>query len=309
MDDVSRINFDLPPLLEDSQNFLRSLPSPTAPQIFIGNPTWGSKKWLGKIYPSKSQPKDFFSHYVQQYSTIELNTTFYQIPEKDTIERWKNTASLRQESKFKFCPKIFRGVSHHPRFGLDHTSAPLIEECIHVFSSFEDALGLCFLQIPSEASLQTHGTALKNFIERLPTGFPLALEFRHPSWFDGASLRPKLVDYLRKRKISPVITDVAGRRDVLHQSITSDSLMIRFIGNDLHPSDYQRIDTWVERLKELISLGLRYIYFMAHEPEDTYAPELASYLISKINSSGLSVSHAPIRFTESKSLPLQKALF
>jgi hypothetical protein len=76
---------------------------------------------------------------------------------------------------------------------------------------------------------------------------------------------------------------VAGRRDVLHMRLTTPSAMIRFVGNNLHPTDYTRIDAWVERLKVWFANGLQQLYFFVHEPDNITSPELATYLIEKLN--------------------------
>jgi uncharacterized protein YecE (DUF72 family) len=80
-----------------------------------------------------------------------------------------------------------------------------------------------------------------------------------------------------------VLTDVAGRRDVLHMRLTSPSAMIRFVGNSLHPTDYTRIDDWVERLKMWFDSGLKQLYFFVHEPDNITSPELATYFINQLN--------------------------
>ena len=57
---------------------------------------------------------------------------------------------------------------------------------------------------------------------------------------------------LERLKKGTVITDTAGRRDCLHMKLTSADIFIRFVGNSLHESDYQRIDDWVEASKTVV---------------------------------------------------------
>ena len=80
---------------------------------------------------------------------------------------------------------------------------------------------------------------------------------------------------------STVITDVAGRRDVCHARLTNREVVVRFVGNALHPTDYSRIDAWVERLDSWFQNGLQNVYFFTHEPDNILAPELAAYLTKK----------------------------
>lgn len=299
--DFAKIDFKLPPTDEITIAHQQKIQkSDQHPKIFVGTPAWGCKKWVGKIYPLKTQPRDFLSHYVKQFSTIELNTTFYQIPDLETIERWKKAAP----SDFVYCPKVFKGISHHPRFALDNDSRHLITHFIDTFSKLENKLGLPFLQLPPEADLQSSAVSLKKFIEFLPRDLPLAVEFRHPTWFENEGpfvrLRHKLFDFLAEKNISTVVTDVAGRRDVLHTSLPTTSVFIRFVGNSLDQSDYTRIDQWIPRLEEWMNLGIQKIYFITHEPDDVLAPELADYFIKRINQSSEAVRLKPLQFVQTE---------
>jgi uncharacterized protein YecE (DUF72 family) len=88
---------------------------------------------------------------------------------------------------------------------------------------------------------------------------------------------------LRESGIGTVITDSAGRRDCVHMKLTAPVAFIRFVGNNLHPTDYTRINAWAGRLKSWIDQGLREIYFIIHSPDELYAPELALYAVEELN--------------------------
>jgi uncharacterized protein YecE (DUF72 family) len=75
--------------------------------------------------------------------------------------------------------------------------------------------------------------------------------------------------------------------------LTIPKAFIRFVGNSLHPSDYKRIDNWVERIKVWLDNGLKELYFFMHMHDEAYSPELSVYLIDKLNGEcGLSL-HKP----------------
>ena len=88
---------------------------------------------------------------------------------------------------------------------------------------------------------------------------------------------------LREIKIGSVITDTSGRRDVLHMRLTTPIAFIRFVGNNLHPTDFRRIDDWVNRMKLWIDSGIETIYFFIHNHEELNSPELCKYTIQKLN--------------------------
>jgi uncharacterized protein YecE (DUF72 family) len=80
-----------------------------------------------------------------------------------------------------------------------------------------------------------------------------------------------------------VITDVAGRRDCCHLHLAQPRTLIRFVGNNLHPTDYSRLDAWVKRLQHWTNSGVEDVYWMMHSGEDVHAPELVIYFTEQLN--------------------------
>lgn len=180
---------------------------------------------------------------------------------------------------FLFCPKIPKVISHEPGGLLDSETLSIWFESL---DAFEDHLGPCFLQL-APAFSYAHKTELFRLLKSWPDDFPLALEFRHSSWFEDGHILPPLVEYLQQREIGLVITDVAGRRDVLHSSVSASFSMLRFIGNDLHASDFTRAKTWAQRLSQWKEYGLKSFFFIVHEPDDIKTPEMADWLVDELN--------------------------
>ena len=125
---------------------------------------------------------------------------------------------------------------------------------------------------------------LEHFLKNWQEGgaLPLSVEVRHESWFENTDTLGDFMELLSRYNVAAVITDVAGRRDVCHMGVTTDKVLIRFVGNGLHPTDFTRIDEWVERLKGWFEKGLSEAYFFTHEPDNVLAPEMAVYLASKM---------------------------
>jgi uncharacterized protein YecE (DUF72 family) len=123
---------------------------------------------------------------------------------------------------------------------------------------------------------------LQNFIRALPRDFRVCVELRHPDWF-GPSVPAATFDLFRELGIGTVITDVAGRRDVLHMRLTSPVAFVRFVSNGLHSLDYSRADAWAERLAAWADKGLEEVYFFVHSPEEQTSPEMMAYVIGRFN--------------------------
>ncbi len=286
LEDISKVNFQLP---DDPTGTIKLLDNLTQkdnnPVIYIGCTGWSMKEWVGKVYPKRSKPNEFLKHYATQFNTIELNTTHYRIPTDDTIAVWK--AATPED--FRFCPKIPQVISHSQDLGFG--SGNVLAFC-NAVQQLKEKLGYCFLQLPPYFGSNKLGL-LEHFIKNFPKHIPLAIELRHESWFSSEASFEAVFELFERNNISPVITDVAGRRDVLHQRLTTDIVLIRFVGNDLHSTDYERIDAWVKKIKDWIEHGLNQVYFFTHEPDNLLAPELAYYLFKQIQNLGFAKTRGP----------------
>ncbi|MCC9135803.1 DUF72 domain-containing protein [Pontibacter silvestris] len=275
LNDISRVDFTLPPNNPDSLPLLQRYQKAVKPRVYVGLPVWVNKAWVGSYYPKGMREKDSLLWYSKQFNTIELNSTHYHIPNLSSIERWKQTVP----QGFTFCPKFPQLISHE---SLLSRSLDVTATFCEAIAGLEESLGDSFLQLPPSFSPRQLPD-LEVFCRYVPETVPFAVELRHPDWFTDNVAPLELFEVLEKFNVGTVITDVAGRRDVLHMRLTTPSAMIRFVGNALHSTDYSRIDAWVERLKEWFNNGLQQLYFFVHEPDNTLAPELATYLIEKLN--------------------------
>jgi uncharacterized protein YecE (DUF72 family) len=274
---ISRVDFALPPDHPDTIPVLNrySTGIKQEAKVYIGLPVWVNKAWVGEYYPAGMKEKESLLWYGRQFNTIELNSTHYHIPGPDTIERWRNAVP----PGFTFCPKFPQLISHE---GPLARSLDLTSTFCEAIAGLEDKLGCSFLQLPPHFGPKQLPD-LESFVQYIPESVPLAVELRHPDWFVDNVVSLELFEVLEKYRVSTVLTDVSGRRDVLHMRLTTPTAMVRFVGNGLHPTDYTRIDEWVTRIKVWLDAGLQELYFFVHEPDNTTSPELATYLIDKLN--------------------------
>jgi uncharacterized protein YecE (DUF72 family) len=246
------------------------------PKVYVGCAKWGRTEWIGKIYPEGTKEAKFLDHYVQHYNSIELNATHYKTYPPESIQKWADKAGGKD---FLFCPKVAQSISHYSSFVNvdDKTNAFL--QGIYAFGKH---LGPIFLQVSDKFTPKRKDSLFK-YLETLPTDLQFFLEVRHSEWFASEEERRTLVETLRKLNIGYVITDAAGRRDCVHMYLTIPKAFIRFVGNSLDPTDYQRIDEWVGRIKYWLDNGLEELYFFMHMHDEAYSPELSEYLIDKLN--------------------------
>ncbi|WPU64789.1 DUF72 domain-containing protein [Peredibacter starrii] len=276
LEDISLVDWHMPS--DDPKNAGRLLTAQKDHKLYFGSPAWGNKHWVGKIYPAKTPPEKFLYYYSRNFNSIELNTTHYRIPDEATVKEW--TSQVPED--FLFCPKLFKDISHN-RVGM--VDKPLLNSWLDTLPYYGKNLGPCFVQFHEQFSY-TDKVLLFKFLENWPSDFRLSLELRHPSWFENGKILPALTDYLNKKNIGLVITDVAGRRDVLHSSVSAPWTMIRLIGNDLDPSDEIRLYDWAERLNSWAQMGLQETFLFLHQEADTHTIEFAQMAEEIFNGEG-----------------------
>ena len=273
--ELGSIDFSLPPEPPGNKKILGGKKNKNA-KVYLGCAKWGRTEWVGKIYPLKTKEKDFLQHYVQHYNSIELNATHYKVYGETGIKKWAEKAKGKD---FKFCPKMYQGVTHRGSLkGKDF----ITNEFFRGIVGFEEHLGPIFVQV-SDSFSPNRRKELFDYLVSLPKDLQFFLEVRHPGWFAKKDIQKEMFDTLTSLNMGAVITDTAGRRDCAHMHLSIPKAFIRYVGNSLHPTDYTRIDAWIERMKYWLDHGLEELYFFMHMHDEATSPELTVYLVDKIN--------------------------
>lgn len=274
-EELGNIDFRLAAEPSFNKGILKSRPVKD-PKVYIGCAKWGRTEWLGKIYPPKTKEKDFLDHYVHHYNSIELNATHYKVYGEAGIKKWTAKAAGKD---FKFCPKMYQGITHR---GSLKGKNFITNEFFRGIVAFEEWLGPIFIQV-SETFSPKRKDELFEFLQTMPTDLQFFMEVRHPDWFKKPAIRDELFTKLKEMNIGAVITDTAGRRDCAHMHLTVPKVFIRYVGNSLHPTDFMRIDDWIDRMKYWLDSGMEELYFFMHMHDEATSPELTVYLVDKMN--------------------------
>lgn len=286
--DLSSVNFEFPvePLANKNRLDRFELGNSLGkPFLYIGATGWSMKEWNGKWYPDKTKTADYLKHYGKQFNTIELNTTHYRIPTAEMVEKWYRTVP----ADFRFCPKVPQSISHRNDFG---QSTGDLQRFVGSLDGMKEKLGCAFVQLPPYFGADRI-KILEAFLDRWPRLLPLAVEVRHESWFTDPYATEALMDALAARGVAAVITDVAGRRDVLHNYITAPRTMIRFVGNGLVDSDYERLKDWSAKLKVW---NLPETYFFPHQPDNILSPDASAWFALYLRNEGWAETRGPERW-------------
>jgi uncharacterized protein YecE (DUF72 family) len=273
--ELDGIDFKLPPDREETTALLKKNKTSKTPQVYVGCAKWGRKDWVGKIYPKGTKEADFLTHYARHFNCIELNATFYRLPSQSQTSGWKNKVG----KDFKFCPKFTDQISHLRRL---KDARELTDRFLEGISGFGENLGPVFLMPHPGMGPKTLET-MEIFMQSIPKDIQLFVELRHPEWFQDPDAFKQAFDMLERNKAGAIITDASGRRDCVHMRLTTPQAFIRFVGNGLHPTDYARVDDWVQRIKQWMEQGIEKVYFFMHQHEEIHSPELSKYVIQQIN--------------------------
>ena len=265
------VNFTLPKTPKETIDLLNKADKSDTFEVYVGCAKW-NKQDLKNFYPPKT--KDELSYYSTQFNSIELNATYYRSPSKENVETWAN----KTPKDFKFFPKIPQSISHYGRL---QNVTDKLNQYLDAVALFEEKLGMIFLQMHENFAPKDF-EKLENFIQNFPKGYPLAVELRHEDWFSNEENFNRLVSLLEKHNISNIIVDTAGRRDMVHMRLTSNEAFVRFVGANI-PSDYERLDEWIETIKLWKAEGLQKLYFFIHQNLELESPMLAKYFIKKLN--------------------------
>lgn len=288
-EELDNVDFSLPPDPEENKEVLKAGSGKTT--FYIGCAKWGRKDWVGKLYPKGTKPKDFLEHYAQIFNCIEFNAVYYRMPFPTDVMQWKS----KVPDNFLFCPKFTDVITHRKRLKNAEFETSKFLEAI---TEFKENLGPIFL-MPHPQMSPGHMDTICEFIDNFPGDVPMFLELRHPAWY-GDGYNKELYNFLREQERGTIITDATGRRDCVHMHLSTPECFIRFVGNSLHPTDYTRIDEWVQRIKKWMEEGLQTCYFFMHQHEELHSPELIKYLIEQLNKHCGTELEPPVLFDEKK---------
>ena len=149
--------------------------------ISIGTSGYYYKDWKGVFYPSNLPQSKWLEYYSQNFSTVELNITFYKLPKKSTFENWYKTTP----PNFSFFIKGSRYITHIKR--LHNVEKPLLKQ-LKLTAILKKKLAGILWQFPS--NLKFDKELFENFLINLKKAekqfgkIRHAFEFRNVSWFN-----------------------------------------------------------------------------------------------------------------------------
>ena len=265
------IDFTIPKDHIDTLRVLNKVKDDNVPQIYVGCAKW-NKTDLKGFYPRGT--KDELRYYSRQFNAIELNATFYRIFPAEQFNAWYD----KTPEGFKFFPKLNQEISHWKRLNEVHA---VVEDYLYNTVKLREKLVTIFLQMHNNFAPKDFNRVV-SFVEHWPKEIPLAIEFRHTDWYNDPVISGQLYSLLEEHNITNILVDSAGRRDLMHMRLTTPKTFIRYVGAN-HPTDYNRLEAWVARLKSWQDQGIKEINFFVHQNIEKESPLLSAHFIEKLN--------------------------
>jgi uncharacterized protein YecE (DUF72 family) len=150
--------------------------------LFVGCSGWSYRDWRGPFYDPALTQKQWFGYYASQFATVEVNNTFYRLPEAATFQHW----AAQAPPGFVYALKVNRFGTHRRKLREPSTWLPTyIERAVLLGRS----LGPNLVQLPPHWHCDPE--RLAEFLHfaasaRDHDGHALrwAVEFRDPSWLE-----------------------------------------------------------------------------------------------------------------------------
>ena len=285
-----------------------------AANFFLGCAVWAYKGWIGDLYPPNSRPTDFLRLYSRRLTAVEGNTTFYAVPDVETVARWV----AETPPGFVFCPKLPRDLTHRSAL---QSSIPDALQFLKQMQGLGDRLGPIFAQLPPHYGPPLLDD-LRTFLAAWPRSeAPLAVEVRHPDWFREPHAGV-LLEVLEHLGVGRVLLDTrpiyAGPDDLQIQSerrkpklplqptITAPFSLVRFISHPHREDNQPFLEEWAGFIDRWLRQDIR-VYFFVHCPVEARSPGTARHFQQLLEHRGVCVP--PLPWNALNPSPAQLSLF
>jgi len=227
-------------------------------RLLAGTSGFSYKEWVGEFYPDKLAAKGMLAHYATRLPIVEINNTFYRMPNAASIQGWRSQVS----DSFRFAIKVPRRISHIKRL---RDCGEDLAFLLRAVADLSPCLGSLLVQLPPHARCDE--AALAGFLRDVPEGVRVAFEFRNDTW-----LVPAVFKLLEGRNAALVQSESDETFEVLPW--TADWAYLRLRRVVYTADDVRR---WLERI-DAAGVTEAHVFFK-HEDGAT-GPKLAAQMLA-----------------------------
>jgi uncharacterized protein YecE (DUF72 family) len=233
---------------------------------WVGTSGYNYPEWKGSFYPDKMPAAKMLPFYAQAFATVEINYTFYRIPNEKILSGWDRETP----PDFKLTLKAPKRITHIAKL---RDCAELLAYFTRTAATLGAKLGALLFQLPPY--FRRDLAVLDEFLELLPPDCCAAFEFRHASWMDA-----EVFARLRARNLALCVAD--SEKFSTPVEITASYGYFRLRDEGYTPADLER---WARIIKDSTrTCSDVYVYFK-HE-EAGKGPQFARLLLSALEQTG-----------------------
>jgi len=233
----------------------------------IGCSGWQYRSWRGRFYPADLPMSQWLDYYTETFDTVEINNTFYRLPEPRVFARWRRDTP----EGFLVAVKASRYLTHMRK--LRQPLLPVRRLLVRA-AALESRLGPLLYQLPSDlraslprlreflAALRRVGESVRSRRPHLPP-FQHVIEFRHDSWYTD-----EVFQALTEHGVSLCLHDKAGSATPL--AAVGPLVYVRFHGpTGVYQGQYTRraLSRWAAWLGERHREGRAVFAYFNNDPD------------------------------------------
>ena len=239
--------------------------------IRIGTSGWSYDHWVGVLYPERTPASARLALYAEEFTTVELNASFYRWPKDSTFAGWRQ----RLPDGFTMSIKAHRGLTHFRRL---KSPEPWVERFERCWRALGERSEMLLVQLHPEQ--ERDDERLDHFLSRMRDRIRVAVELRHPSWDDVA-----VYALLERHNAAYVVMSGAGLQCV--PRATTNAVYVRMHGPDsesLYAGKYSDDDLkwWAARISEWDGQGRDVLIYFNNDGHG-YAVQNARTLKALLN--------------------------
>jgi uncharacterized protein YecE (DUF72 family) len=228
-------------------------------KLHVGTSGYSYKEWKGNFYPEDLPAKEMLAFYARRLPAVEINNTFYRLPQPSMIENWRDQVP----ATFRFSIKATQRITHIKRL---KNCADETKYLLDTAALMGERLGVVLFQLPPNSKKDAE--RLKDFLALLPDDKRVAFEFRHESWFEDETF-----GLLRERDCALVVSDT-DEKPLTEIISTATWGYLRLRKTNYEPQD---LADWMKRVQE--QKWKDAFVFFKHEDEGI-GPNLAAQFIA-----------------------------
>jgi len=237
---------------------------PGGARLHLGTSGYSFPHWKGVFYPERISGKDWLRYYALRFNSVEINSTYYGIPDERSAGRMADAVP----DGFSFSVKLHSSMTHSRDAGEEQWNS------FHrMLTPFGEAgkMGMVLAQFPWSFPLEEQSFKWLELVAGKLEGYSTAIEFRHAGWYGEEP-----VERVVSMGFTPVSVDLPGLNGLPETGLIPGGEntylrlhgrnSVKWWGNTQERYDYlyneEELKFWAVKLKNLLP-GVKscYVFF------------------------------------------------